>query len=154
MIKDTIIDQLINNLKKLNIGEIASKTISNATINDAVDLNIDQLNSGTLSNNENVGNYSKATEEYNSYRSTKVTSSDRIKFYDTGQFHRSIKAQITKKGELKITSNSRKLPRLNAYLEDKGFSGNLLGLTDESLSEWLDFFKSDLVNNINKELTK
>lgn len=154
MIKNTVIDKLINNLKKLDVGAISSKTVSSARINDAVDLNLEQLSTGTLNNNETVGNYSKATEGYNTYRSTKVSSSERIKFYDTGQFYRSIKGQITNKGELKITSRSRKLPKLNSYLEDKGFTGSLLGLTPQNIKKWLSFYKQDLINNIQKELIK
>ena len=152
--KRTVIDDLIDNFKRLDIGEVASQSITSATLNDAVDLNIQQLNDSELNNTEQVGNYAKATESYNDYRSTKVSSSERIKFYDTGQFHRSIKASINKKGELKFNSNSRKLPRLNAYLEDKGYTGGLLGLNEEKLASFLDFFKQDVVNGINKKLLK
>ena len=154
MIKNTIIDELISNLNKVNIYDVASKAITSQTLNDAVDLNLEQLKDGELNNSEQLGNYAKSTEGYNAKRSTKVSSNERIKFYDTGAFYRSIKAKITNKGELKFSSSSRKLVRLREYLEDKGYGGDLLGLTDENLNRWTDYIEEDVINELLRRINK
>ena len=148
MIKDTVIDELIGNLSKLNINDVASKAITSQTLNDAVDLNLEQLGDGELNDGQEMGNYARNTVARNKERSTQVSTSERIKFYNTGAFYRSVKAKITKKGELRFSSSSRKPVRLREYLEDKGYDGDLLGLKDENLIRWTDYIKEDVINEI------
>jgi hypothetical protein len=140
---DHVIDLLQKQLKRITPRTILARAVTSEMLEIASDLNRDQLSKGELNNSEKVGKYSKSTEGYNSYRNTKVSSSDTIKFYDTGAFHKSIKGKINKDGELQMTSRSRKLERLRAYLEDKGYEGDLLGLTDENLERWFETFVRD-----------
>ena len=66
MIKNTIIEELISNLKRININDIASKAITTATLNDAVDLNLEQLGDGELNSGEALGNDSGCSGVYES----------------------------------------------------------------------------------------
>lgn len=143
MIKNTIIDELISNLKRIKPETILIRATSSEALRAAEDINRSQLEDGELNDATILPNYAKATESYNEKRNTKVTSSDRIKFYDTGAFHKSIKAKITNKGELALTSRSVKLERIREYLEDKGASGDVLGLQDEWLEKWYETFVED-----------
>lgn len=143
MIKNTIIDELISNLKKIKPETILARSTTSEALRAAEDINRSQLMDGELDTGETLPNYAKATESYNNKRSTKVTNSDRIKFYDTGAFHKSIKAKITNKGELALTSRSVKLEKIREYLEDKGANGDVLGLQDEWLESWYETFVAD-----------
>lgn len=143
MIKDTVIDLLISNLKRIKPETILQRSVTSDALEVAQAINKQQLLDGELNNGEQLGNYSKATEGFNSYRSTKVTSSDRIKFYDTGQFHKSIKAKITKDGGLQMDSRSVKLAKIRTYLEDKKYTGDVLGLQEDELIRWFETFVQD-----------
>lgn len=150
MIKDTVIDALINNLKRIKPETILQRSVTSDALEVAQAINKQQLLDGELNNGEQLGNYSKSTEGYNSYRSTLVSRNDRIKFYDTGQFHKSIKAKITKDGQLQMDSKSVKLAKIRAYLQDKKYSGDVLGLQEDELIRW---FRTFVQDNFVKTLT-
>lgn len=139
MIK-TVIDDMISSLKRIKPETILQRSVPQSSLDIAVEINRAQLEEGQLNSGEQLGNYSKSTEGYNNYRQTKVSSSERIKFYDTGKFHKSIKAKITKDGQLNFNSSSNKLQKIRDYLQDKGYSGDVLGLTDENLENWFETF--------------
>lgn len=138
--KGTVIDELISNLKRIKPETILQRSVPSSALEIAEQINRAQLEAGELSNGQEMNNYAKATESYNTTRQTKVSSSERIKFYDSGKFHKSIKAKITKDGELNFTSKSNKLEKIRAYLTEKGYSGDVLGLTDENLENWFETF--------------
>lgn len=139
MIK-TVIDDMISSLKRIKPETILQRSVPQSSLDIAVEINRAQLEEGQLNSGEQLGNYSKSTEGYNNYRETKISSSERIKFYDTGKFHKSIKAKITKDGQLNFNSSSNKLQKIRDYLQDKGYSGDVLGLTDENLENWFETF--------------
>lgn len=143
MIKNTVIDMLINNLKRIKPETILQRSVDSDALEVAQTINKQQLLDGELNNDEKLGNYSKATEGYNDYRTTRVTSSDRIKFYDTGQFHKSIKAKITRDGTLQMNSRSVKLDKIRAYLQDNKYTGDVLGLQEDELIRWFETFVQD-----------
>lgn len=138
--KKTVIDDLLSNLKRIKPETILQRSVPSNSLEIAADINRAQLQEGQLSNSQELNNYAKATESYNMTRETKVSSSERIKFYDTGKFHKSIKAKITRDGNLNITSSSNKLVKIREYLTDKGYGGDVLGLTDENLEDWFETF--------------
>lgn len=138
--KRTVIDDLISNLKRIKPETILQRSVPSSSLEIAADINRSQLQDGQLSNGQELGNYTKATESYNNVRQTKVSSSERIKFYDSGKFHKSIKAKITKDGLLNLTSGSNKVEKIREYLADKGYGGDVLGLTDENLENWFETF--------------
>lgn len=139
MIK-TVIDDMISSLKRIKPETILQRSVPQSSLDIAVEINRAQLEEGQLNSGEQLGNYSKSTEGYNNYRETKISSSERIKFYDTGKFHKSIKTKITKDGQLNFNSSSNKLQKIRDYLQDKGYSGDVLGLTDENLENWFETF--------------
>ena len=147
----TVIDELIDNLKRITPETILQRSVTSDALEAAADINRSQLQDGELSSGEALNNYALATEGYNESRRTKISSNERIKFYDTGNFHKSIKAKITKKGELALESRSNKASLAQAYVEDKGYQGNVLGLQDEWLSKWFENFVQD---NFVKGLTE
>ena len=153
MIK-TVFDDLIAELKRIKPETIYARSITTEALDEAANANRDQLDKGMLDNGQTTGGYSKATVARNRERTTKVSTSDVIKFKDTGKFHKTIKAKITRDGEIKITSNSKKAQLAQDYVDKKGLTtGNVLGLTDENLQAWYkqfveDDFKRNLLNRI------
>tara|TARA_R110000850_G_scaffold275955_1_gene416421 strand:- start:11345 stop:11812 length:468 start_codon:yes stop_codon:yes gene_type:complete len=151
MIK-TVFDDLIKELKRIKPETIYSRSVSTEALDEAANANRDQLEKGILDNGQIIGQYSKNTEKlYNDRRTTKVSQGDLVKFKDTGKFHKTIKAKITRDGNLKLTSASKKLQYAEDYVE--GVSGNVLGLTDDNLERWYnqfvqDTFKRNLLNRI------
>lgn len=144
MIKNTIIDELISNLKKIKPETILIRATSSEALRAAEDINRTQLQQGELETGETLPNYAKRTEKvYNVKRKTKVTTADVVKFYDSGAFHKSIKAKITNKGELALQSRSTKLNIVRAYVERKGLKGDVLGLQDHWLDKWYETFVED-----------
>jgi hypothetical protein len=138
--KRTVIDDLISNLKRIKPETILQRSVPSSSLEIAADINRAQLQDGQLSNGQELGNYTKATESYNNVRQTKVSSSERVKFYDSGKFHKSIKGKITKEGLLNLTSGSNKVEKIREYLAERGYSGDVLGLTDENLENWIETF--------------
>lgn len=138
--KRTVIDDLISNLKRIKPETILQRSVPSSSLEIAADINRAQLQEGQLSNGQELGNYTKATESYNNIRQTKVSSSERVKFYDTGKFHKSIKGKITKDGLLNLTSGSNKVEKIREYLAERGYSGDVLGLTDDNLENWIETF--------------
>jgi hypothetical protein len=138
--KRTVIDDLISNLKRIKPETILQRSVPSSSLEIAADINRAQLQDGQLSNGQELGNYTKATESYNNVRQTKVSSSERVKFYDSGKFHKSIKGKITKDGLLNLTSGSNKVEKIREYLAERGYSGDVLGLTDENLENWIETF--------------
>lgn len=138
--KRTVIDDLISNLKRIKPETILQRSVPSSSLEIAADINRAQLQEGQLSNGQELGNYTKATESYNNVRQTKVSSSERVKFYDTGKFHKSIKGKITKDGLLNLTSGSNKVEKIREYLAERGYSGDVLGLTDDNLENWIETF--------------
>ena len=152
MIK-TIFDDLIANLKRIKPETIYSRSVTTEALEEAANANREQLNQGELDNGDIIGNYSARTEAYNNVRTTKVTRGDVIKFKDTEEFHKSIKAKITRDGELNLSSKSRKAKLAQEYVEDKGGSGSVLGLQEENLQRWYaqfveEDFKKALIDRI------
>jgi hypothetical protein len=151
MIK-TVFDDLISELKRIKPETIYSRSVTTEALDEAANANRDQLEKGILDSGQTIGQYSKNTEKlYNDRRTTKVSQGDLVKFKDTGKFHKTIKAKITRDGNLKLTSASKKLQYAEDYVE--GVSGNVLGLTDENLEKWYnqfvqDTFKRNLLNRI------
>jgi len=139
----TVIDDLIENLKRIRPETILSRSVSSSDLQAAADINRDQLRQGELSSGESINNYSKSTEGYNESRQTKISSSERIKFYDTGAFHKSIKGSITKDGQLALKSASKKSALSQDYVKDKGYEGNVLGLQEEWATKWFDTLVKD-----------
>jgi hypothetical protein len=149
----TAIDDLISQLRRIKPETILMRSVTDEALEVASDINREQLNRGELSDGGELNNYSKATEGYNSSRKTTISSSERIKFKDTGAFHKSIKAKITKDGVLQIKSGSKKAILAQEYVEDKGYSGNVLGLQEEWEKKWYETyvhetFKRDLIDRI------
>jgi hypothetical protein len=150
MIK-TVFDDLIKELKRIKPETVYSRSVTTEALDEAANANRDQLEKGILDNGQTTGGYSSATVARNRERTTKVSASDVIKFKDTGKFHKTIKAKITRDGNLQLTSASKKLQYAEDYVE--GVSGNVLGLTDENLEKWYnqfvqDTFKRNLLNRI------
>jgi plastocyanin len=151
MIK-TVFDDLIAELKRIKPETIYSRSVTTEALEEAANANRDQLDKGMLDNGQTTGGYAKNTEtKYNDTRTTKVSAGDAVKFKDTGKFHKTIKAKVTRDGEIKITSASKKLEYAKDYISGK--SGNVLGLTDENLQAWYkqfveDDFKRNLLNRI------
>jgi hypothetical protein len=151
MIK-TVFDDLISELKRIKPETVYSRSVTTEALDEAANANRDQLEKGILDNGQIIGQYSKNTEKlYNDRRTTKVSQGDLVKFKDTGKFHKTIKAKITRDGNLQLTSASKKLQYAKDYVE--GVSGNVLGLTDENLEKWYnqfvqDTFKRNLLNRI------
>lgn len=144
MIKNTIIDELISNLKKIKPETILARSTTSEALRAAEDINRSQLMDGELDTGETLPNYAKRTEKvYNVKRKTKVTTADVVKFYDSGAFHKSIKAKITNKGELALQSRSTKLDIVRTYVEKKGLKGDVLGLQDHWLDRWYETFVAD-----------
>ena len=129
MIK-TEFDAMIKNLRRIKPETILRRAVTQEALDVAADLNRAQLEKGELENGARTGGYKKATVARNNKRITKVTAGAPIKFKNTGKFHKSIKAKITREGELQLNSRSNKLPLAQAYVEGQG---NVLGLTDENL---------------------
>ena len=138
----TIIDELIANLKRIKPETVYSRSVTTEALDEAANANRDQLEKGTLSDGSTLPNYKKATEARNNKRTTKVTTSDIIKFKDTGAFHKSIKAKINRNGELKLVSSSRKAILAQDYVDNGSISkeATVLGLTPENLKDWYDQF--------------
>jgi hypothetical protein len=152
MIK-TVFDDLISNLKRIKPETIYSRSVSQEALDEAVQANISQLERGELDSEQSIGNYSKSTVARNEKRVTKVSTSDVIKFKDTGKFHKTIKAKVTRDGDLKITSRSKKAQFAQDYVDKNGLTGNVLGLQEDTLLEWYERFvdaefKRNLVNRI------
>jgi hypothetical protein len=139
----TVIDDLIENLKRIRPETILSRSVSSSDLQAAADINREQLRQGELSSGESLNNYSKSTEGYNESRSTKVTSSEKIKFYDTGGMYKTIKGSITKDGQLALKSSSKKTALSQDYVKDKGYEGNVLGLQEEWASKWFETLVKD-----------
>ena len=139
----TVIDELIDNLRRIKPETILSRSVTSQALQAAADINRSQLQDGELSSGEALNNYAKATEGYNESRSTKVSSSEKIKFYDTGVMYKTIKANITKDGQLALKSTSKKAALSQDYVKDKGYNGNILGLQEEWVSKWFETFVQD-----------
>ena len=139
MIK-TEFDTLILNLKRIKPETILKRSVTQEALDAAADLNRAQLEKGQLENGATTGGYKKATEGRNRQRITKVTAGQPIQFKNTGKFHKSIKAKITRDGELQLNSRSNKLQYAQEYTEG---IGNVLGLTDENLELWYKTFVED-----------
>lgn len=153
MIK-TVFDDLIKELKRIKPETIYSRSVSTEALDEAANANRDQLEKGILDNGQTTGGYSSATVARNRERTTKVSTSDVIKFKDTGKFHKTIKAKIARDGNLSLTSSSKKAQLAQEYVDKKGLStGSVLGLTDDNLEKWYnqfvqDTFKRNLLNRI------
>jgi hypothetical protein len=154
MIK-TVFDDLIKELKRIKPETVYSRSVTTEALDEAANANRDQLEKGILDNGQIIGQYSKNTEKlYNDRRTTKVSQGDLVKFKDTGKFHKTIKAKITRDGNLQLTSASKKAQLAQEYVDKKGLStGSVLGLTDENLEKWYnqfvqDTFKRNLLNRI------
>ena len=153
MIKDTVIHELIKQLKRIKFETIYSRSVDSNALEEAANLNRLQLEQGIIDSGEIIGGYKKATEGYNNVRKTKVTAGEPIKFKDTGAFHKSIKAKITRDGDLALNSRSKKAIYAQAYVDGTNKSGSVLGLTDENLKDWYKIFvednlKKNLINRI------
>jgi hypothetical protein len=138
----TILDDLIANLRRIKPETVYARSVSTEALDEAANANRGQLEKGILSNDTTLPNYKKATEARNNERVTKVTTSDIIKFKDTGQFHKSIKAKINRNGDLKLTSSSRKAVLAQDYVSANSITsdGTVLGLTQDNLHRWYKFF--------------
>ncbi|MEY3421060.1 MAG: hypothetical protein RIR48_1349 [Bacteroidota bacterium] len=153
MIKDTVIHELIKQLKRIKVETVYSRSVSSDALEQASNLNRLQLEQGVLDSGEIIGGYKKATEGYNNVRTTKVIAGEPIKFKDTGAFHKSIRAKITRDGDLALTSRSKKAIYAQDYVDGTNKSGSVLGLTDENLKDWYEVFveeqfKKNLINRI------
>lgn len=148
----TIIDDLIKNLKRIKPETIYARSVSKEALDEAANANVDQLENSQLDNGQQIGGYSKATEAYNVKRKTKISAGNPIIFKDTGQFHKSIKAKITRKGDLEIYSRSKKAILVQSYVDKNSSTvtgGNVLGLTDQNLHDWYEYFVEDtFINNL------
>jgi hypothetical protein len=140
MIKNTVIHQLINQLRRIKPETIYARSVSGEALEEAANANRDQLEQGKLANNNNTGGYKKATESYNNSRKTKVSAGEPIKFKDTGAFHKSIKAKVKRDGTLELSSRSKKAQLAQDYIDNSNNSGSVLGLTDENYETWYKVF--------------
>jgi len=138
----TILDDLIANLKRTKPETVYARSVSTQALDEAANANRDQLEKGTLSNSARINTYAAGTVARNEDRVTKVTTSDVIKFKDTGKFHQSIKANITRNGDLKLTSSSIKASFAQQYVDavNPTKDGTVLGLTPENLKSWYKLF--------------
>jgi len=153
MIK-TVFDDLIKELKRIKPETIYSRSVSSEALQEAANANRDQLERGQLDSGQQTGSYAKGTEARNLERKTKVSAGDAVTFKNTGSFHKTIKAKITRDGELRLTSSSKKAILAQEYVDKKGQSeGNVLGLNEHNLQKWYeqfveDSFKRNLLNRI------
>lgn len=153
MIK-TVFDDMIAELKRIKPETIYARSVTTEALDEAANANRDQLEKGMLDNEQTTGGYAAGTVARNRERTTKVSTSDVIKFKDTGKFHKTIKAKVTRDGEIKLTSASKKAQLAQDYVDKKGLTtGNVLGLTDENLHAWYkqfveDEFRRNLLNRI------
>jgi hypothetical protein len=152
MIKDTVIHDLVKELKRIKFETIYSRSVDSEALEQAANLNRLQLEQGIVDTGSAIGGYKKATEAYNNVRKTKVSAGEPIKFKDTGDFHKSIKAKITRDGNLSLNSRSKKAIYAQSYV-DKTTDGNVLGLTNQNLKDWYKIFvednlKKNLINRI------
>jgi len=149
MIK-TKFDEIIKNLRRIKGETILKRSVNQEALDVAADMNRAQLEDGKLENGASTGGYKKGTVERNRERVTKVTAGDSVKFKNTGRFHKSIKAKITRDGDLQLSSRSNKLPHAIKYTEGMG---DVLGLTDDNLEIWYknfvrEEFKKALINRL------
>lgn len=131
---------LIDQLRRIKPETILRRAVTQEALDAAADMNRAQLEKGKLENGANTGGYKKATERRNLKRVTKVKAGEPIQFKNTGRFHKSIKAKITRDGELQLMSRSNKLQFAEEYTAGKG---NVLGLTDENLEIWYNRFVAE-----------
>ena len=142
----TVIDDLIRSIKRIKPETIYARSVDQEALDEAVEANKAQLERGELDNDISLANYSRETVARNNKRRTKVSTSDVIKFKDTGNFHRSIKAKITRDGELTLYSRSKKSQYSQDYVDarpDLYEDGSVLGLQEHNLSIWYEQFVED-----------
>ena len=60
----TVIDDLIDNLRRIRPETILSRSVTSQALEAAADINREQLRQGELSSGEALNNYSKSTEGY------------------------------------------------------------------------------------------
>jgi len=132
-----------------SIREILSARLKsldvNRAINDAVkehnneisDLNTEQLNKGQKADGGTTGDYASI-----SYKGRLRP----VDLYDTGAFHKSIKANpFGKAFEMKATDEKTEM------LQDR-YGDDILGLTDENITEAGEIIKETMINNVRRQL--
>lgn len=153
MITNTVIHRLIDNLNKIRPEAIYANSFDANDLAYAAKLNVDQLNQGQLTTGEMIGTYSDGTVARNNIRVTKVYYGDNIIFKDTGEFHKSIYAEVSKDGQLKLSSKSIKSMLAQDYVEANDKNGTVLGLQHENLKKLYHSkidkkFKNNLISKI------
>jgi hypothetical protein len=138
MINTKYLDDMIAKLSSFDVeGSIRKATESYSV--EAAALNVDQLESGISSLGTPTPNYSPRG---------KKRGRGRITFKETGAYHKSIRAVVTKTGRLSMTSSDKKAKYLRNY---KGKT-RTLGLTKKSMSKLkprvLAKFKSIFTNHM------
>ena len=139
--KRTVIDDLISNLKRIKPETILQRSVTSEALEAAEDINRYQLEQGELQKGTIMNNYAKKTEEiFNPIRETKISRFEEVKFKDSGQFYKSIKAKVNKNVMLEMSAKHRNAKHVFEYIEDKGIRDSPLGLQDQWLENWIETF--------------
>jgi len=139
----TILDDLIANLKRIKPETVYARSVSTEALDEAANANRDQLEKGTLSDGAILPPYAKNTVlDTWKIRTRKVNDTEKISFKDTGDFHKSIKAQVNTKGDLTLKATSQSYKKVKEFIEFRTNSDEnaALGLTPENLKSWYKFF--------------
>jgi len=157
MIKNTIIHQLINQLRRIKPETIYARSVDNFDLSEAEHMNRAQLDQGKLSDNTQMDTYAPRTvEDTYDIRTRKVSRTEPISFKDTGSFHKSIKAKVNRKGDLVFSSRAKTYQYVRDYIGERtnaDSEDSALGLTPENLKDWYEYFiaekfKDNLINRI------
>jgi hypothetical protein len=145
---DTIFHRLQRNIEKINESVIMEGLLQNSDVTDAmITLQREQMLDNKNAEGQSFGGYKKATEGYNSKRSTKVTAGDPIILKDTGAFESKIDA-IVQKDKAKLTSTDSKTDMIKEMYGEEVF-----GLSKEYMGQLQLFIKqSNLPQKILKDL--
>lgn len=130
----TVFDDIINHIDAFSETKMMGAIFSSTDILEEME----NLQRAQLLDNENadggtLGQYSKATEKYNTKRSTKITGGDPIILKDTGEFHDKVVA-LRQKDVVKMDSKAS----VTKILKQKE-GDNILGLNEGTLSTLRDF---------------
>ena len=135
-IASTLAEILSKRIKQINIERAIKESIE-AHSNEIADLNTEQLNKGLKADGGTTGDYANI-----GYKGRLRP----VDLYDTGDFHKSIHAKAFKKA-FEIVATDEKTDKL----QDR-YGDDILGLTDQNVTEAGQIIKETLTNKVRKQL--
>lgn len=143
-----IFEQLITNIRRIQVESVVRYSIDDEDLKFIEELNREQLKNSTNVAGDSLGEYHANTEKfYNEYRTTKVSAGDSVTLYDTGELYDSITAELTKGGvELTADYNEAILDALEDVY------GKFIGLSKENREYVASKIVPKVVSNIKKQL--